>query len=380
MPLTKTKTNGSKMKKRVLIYVTLPPPVHGSNTMNQHVVDYMANTNAFDVEVLPLHYATSIKDIGIPRIGKIFSFIKYGFMLLKTLHRFRPDVVYFPIVAKNLPFYRDCFYVLLMKLYKTHIIYHLHLKGIKEKTKTPFIRGLYKWAFNNASVILLSPILYTDMDHIIDRDQAVFVANGIPQPKVVGNAIKKEMAPEPKILFLSNLVITKGPFTLLKACQILKDRGYPFQVEFVGNPAGSTGKNQFERLIKAYGIEDNVTLPGPKYNDEKDQALSDADIFVFPSWDECFPLVLLEAMSHGLPVVSTYEGAIPEIIDNGRTGFLVEKKNPEDLADKIAWLIDHPHERTKMGQAGLEKYLTHYTLHHFQQKIAATFHDIALAV
>ena len=365
------------MKKRLLIVVTLPPPVHGSNMMNQHVADYMTPNAEFDVEILPLHYARSIKDIGIPRPEKILLFITYWFKLIRTLHRFRPHVVYFSVVARNLPFFRDCFYVLLMKLYKARIVYHLHMKGIRERTRNPLSRSIYQWAFDNESIILLSPILYQDIDHLVDPAHTFYVANGIPQPKMNGDAVKKTSSPVPKILFLSNLVISKGPFTLLKACQLLKDKGYKFQVDFVGNPAGSTGKNQFERLIKNGGLDTYVNLPGPKYNGEKDQVLSNADIFVFPSRDECFPLVLLEAMSHGLPVISTYEGAIPEIIDSGRTGFLVEKQDPVALADKIAWLIDHPEERKHMGQAGLQKYLSHYTLEHFQKNIANVLQTIS---
>ncbi|MBU0991102.1 MAG: glycosyltransferase family 4 protein [Proteobacteria bacterium] len=365
------------MKKKILLFATLPPPVHGSNTMSQYVVDHLKSNDEFEVNILPLHYSRSIKDIGRPRVGKIASFITYWFRLFAILHKFRPDFVYFSIVAINIPFYRDCFYILLMKCYKAKIVFHFHLKGIKEKTRNPFVRKIYEWAFDKEFVILLSPLLFNDIDGIVKPDQVFFIPNGIPQPQICH---ENRHAPEKltlKILFLSNLLVAKGTLTVLSACHILKDRGYSFKVDFVGNPAGNTGQHMFNKLVKEYGIEDVINVAGPKYGEEKLQALSEADIFVFPTLNECFPLVLLEAMACGLPVVSTHEGAIPEIIDNGQNGFLIEKKNAHDLAEKVAWLIDHPDERMRMGEAGRKKYLSFYTLHHFQKNMEAAFRHIA---
>ena len=72
---------------------------------------------------------------------------------------------------------------------------------------------------------------------------------------------------------------------------------------------------------------------GRKYEKEKEETFAKADIFAFPTYynNECFPLVLLEAMQHSLPVVSTFEGGIPDIVDEGEAGFLVAQKNAEKL-------------------------------------------------
>ncbi|NLI56859.1 glycosyltransferase family 4 protein, partial [bacterium] len=68
--------------------------------------------------------------------------------------------------------------------------------------------------------------------------------------------------------------------------------------------------------------------------------LIESDIFVLPSLSEGFPVVVLEAMASGLPVVATNVGGLPEIIQENKNGFLVEPQNPRDLAKKILFLLN----------------------------------------
>ena len=88
-----------------------------------------------------------------------------------------------------------------------------------------------------------------------------------------------------------------------------------------------------------------------------------SDIFVFPTYyeRETFGIVNIEAMSWGLPVISSTEGAIPEIVQDGVTGFIVNPKSPEEIADKIMILINNSDLRIKMGMKGREVYKSKYT-------------------
>lgn len=116
---------------------------------------------------------------------------------------------------------------------------------------------------------------------------------------------------------------------------------------------------------------------GRKYGNDKEAFLNAADMFVFPTFyhNECFPLVLLEAMQHHLPCVSTTEGGIPGIIDDGKTGFLVPKHDAETLAEKIQTLLSDADLRQRMGEAGREKYEKEFTLEVFEKRMAEILSD-----
>lgn len=98
---------------------------------------------------------------------------------------------------------------------------------------------------------------------------------------------------------------------------------------------------------------------------------SKTDIFAFPTYyhNETFGLVNLEAMQYSIPVVSTFEGGIPDVIDDGNTGFLVPQKNALALAGKLEILINNPTLRLKMGEAGRRKYEKEFTLNHFELRL-----------
>lgn len=109
---------------------------------------------------------------------------------------------------------------------------------------------------------------------------------------------------------------------------------------------------------------------GKKYNEDKKVFFENADIFIFPILNEAFGLVLLEAMQHHLPCVSTTEGGIPGIIDEDKTGFLVPKHDAETLAEKIQTLLSDADLRQRMGEAGREKFEKEFTLEVFEKRMA----------
>ena len=116
-----------------------------------------------------------------------------------------------------------------------------------------------------------------------------------------------------------------------------------------------------------------IRYEGKKYGKEKSESFQNADIFVFPTYysNECFPLVLLEAMQQGLPCISTNEGGISEIIIPDETGCIIKKKSPQELADKIEFLLNNPNKRIDMGNRGFERYKQLFTLKAFEQRIVS---------
>lgn len=159
---------------------------------------------------------------------------------------------------------------------------------------------------------------------------------------------------------------------LLDACRILKDKGYSFVCDFVGGETAEIDAQRFAVEVESRGLNKLVVYHGRKYGSDKEVFWRDADIFVFPSYypNECFPLVLLEAMEHGVVCISTREGGIPDIIEDGKTGFIVERRNPEQLAEKIEKLLKEKDLCHQMGLAGRYKFLKEFTIKRFEQRMS----------
>ena len=122
-------------------------------------------------------------------------------------------------------------------------------------------------------------------------------------------------------------------------------------------------------VVERDSLHDVVEYVGPQYGASKYGWFYRADIFAFPTnyQNEAFPLVLLEALSTGCPVVTANVGGIPEIIKDGTNGYLVAPENAKELAQKLAILIANPELRSRMAKRGRHDYEKKYTLEKFEE-------------
>jgi glycosyltransferase involved in cell wall biosynthesis len=213
--------------------------------------------------------------------------------------------------------------------------------------------------------------LYPDIVSFVRKSELYYCPNGIPSTTLIQKKLTVKIEPKiTTILFLSNLIESKGVFVLLEACVHLKKKQIPFRCIFVGGE-GDIPASQFQERVSQLNLREEVEYQGKKYGLEKETAFAEADIFVFPTFyhNECFPLVILEAMQYALPVIATFEGAIPELIVDGINGFLVPQQNVESLVDKLEILITNATLRNEMGLAGKKMYEEKFTLEHFEKRM-----------
>jgi glycosyltransferase involved in cell wall biosynthesis len=121
--------------------------------------------------------------------------------------------------------------------------------------------------------------------------------------------------------------------------------------------AGPQEKNLL-RIIEEEGIGPSVILPG--FRDDVPQVLNTLDVFVFPSLEEALGTAVLEAMAMKKPVVATRVGGIPEVVQEGKTGYLVEPGNPGAIAGKVIPLLQDKDLCQKMGIQGRHRVEAYY--------------------
>ncbi|HBV2640203.1 TPA: glycosyltransferase [Klebsiella pneumoniae] len=145
-----------------------------------------------------------------------------------------------------------------------------------------------------------------------------------------------------KIVSVCRLTEKKGIQYSILACKILRDQGFSFTYKIVGY--GELTK-PLQRLIENNGLENHVSIVGFQPQIEVKKILKESNVFLLPSVTaedgdmEGIPVALMEAMASGLPVVSTYHSGIPELISDGKTGWLCPEKDAECIASALSKII-----------------------------------------
>lgn len=343
----------------------LPPPIHGSAMMTQYIKDSKLINKNFNLDWINLSTSRSMSEIGKTSVNKLFRFLGSYFKTVYKLCTRRYNFCYLAITCHGLGFIKDAPFALLCKLFGHKIVIHQHNKGMSNDVDKPLYRFLFKSVYRNAKVILLSERLYPDINKIVDHSQVVICPNGIPAVK----KYPKSENPIPKLLFLSNLIESKGVLVLLDACKILKDKGYAFTCDFIGGETKEFDRNRLEKEVKQRGLDDILVYVGPKYGNDKSQLLANSDIFVFSTLNETFGLVILEAMQQATPAISTPIGGIPDIILDSETGLIAKVNNPKNLASKIQLLLEKPALRKEIGDAAYSRFNELYSLSKFEEAL-----------
>lgn len=165
-----------------------------------------------------------------------------------------------------------------------------------------------------------------------------------------------------RLLALGRFDVTKGFDVLLRACDILSQRRQQFTLTLAGGGGHLLGLGKEEKhlhtLCGQLGLENRVQFPGLVSHNELPRLLMAHDIFVAPciihasGRRDGIPNTVIEALSYGMPVISSHVHALPEVVRNGETGLTVPPNDPEALADAIQWCMEHPDDARQLGRQG----------------------------
>lgn len=294
------------------------------------------------------------------------------------------DTIYITIGSSVAGFLRDMLMIWSSWLLKRRIVLHLHGGGFLDfyESRPALLKRVIASTFSKADVIIVLGRLLCDQFEFIPNVEAKLkiVPNGLPnelQGSLQMHRTRNELNPL-RLLYLSNMIPSKGYLDVLEACRILHiERQIPIQCDFCGaflstvndnvETSPSEAETAFYRLIEEKRLEAVVHYHGTVRGERKRTILQNAHVFILPTaypW-EGQPISIIEALAHGLPVIATRYRGIPEQVIDGRNGFLLDQKSPEAIVDAVEKLWRDP---------SLYEQFSHHAIKHYQQHFTREAH------
>ncbi|WP_019911793.1 glycosyltransferase family 4 protein [Paenibacillus sp. HW567] len=304
-----------------------------------------------------------------------------------------------PVVQKYIQTYRDYIWWTKLRMSKKYDLIHAHhpIAGLAMKKiypEVPLIQTLHssyerELILNGAIVegglehrFLVS--IYRELEHVSDRLMTVsrsfaeYLAPYIDQPSRIGvipNGFdEKRFKPVPhdndipQLVTVTRLVPAKGIDTLFKACAELKKRNLEYVLHIIGD---GPSRAELELLAQNLGIYNETIFYG--YTLHPEEFMPFFDIFVLPSRAEAFGSVFAEAALSCLALVGTSVGGIPEQIEDGVNGLLVEPDDELALADALEKVISDPGYRYELSRSAWDKAKSQYSLTRVANELKKTY-------
>jgi glycosyltransferase involved in cell wall biosynthesis len=369
------------MTDKILIVGQTPPPLHGQAIM----IDTLLKNRFNGVKLyhVRMHFSKTVSDIGKFQLMKLCQ-------LLTTISKiyfyrivFNIKVLYYPVSGPvKLATYRDIVVLLMTRWLFNRTIFHFHAAGISllypqlPSIARFFIRRAFSGAFAGIRLTELTP----DDSKFLKAKHEYVIPYGIEDPFVNDDSkIKLSRCSDEtlRILFVGVLQESKGVMDLIEACGQLLRQGVSFQTEFMGEFRSEEFRVCVQERIIELQINRCVKFLGVLSGKDKYEAFKRANCFCFPTFyeSESFGVVLLEAMAFGLPIVTTNWRSIPTIIEDGKTGYLVEIHRPDLVAKYLAFLACNKIIRKQMGAAARMRFLEKYTSKIYLQQMNEMFID-----
>jgi glycosyltransferase involved in cell wall biosynthesis len=213
--------------------------------------------------------------------------------------------------------------------------------------------------------------------HLAPADKITTIYSGIDLSKFqvdVGRSEKCKKVglkpDQPIVGTVGRLSTQKAPLDFISAAKQVLQRKSDVQFILVGDGPLET---QVQHAIRG---EKRIKLLG--FRDDVPELLSIMDVFALSSLWEGLGRALTEAMTMGRPVAATHVNGVPELVVHGETGLLSRPKEPQGLAENILWLLDHPHEAKKMGQAGKTRVVAEFSAARMVRRIEALYERLLI--
>jgi glycosyltransferase involved in cell wall biosynthesis len=337
-------------KIRVLITST-NSEAKGGITILHKVLFGQIIQNKFCPIMFPISSPNPFNERLNSRINRLIGCMKHFYSLLikdKSL-----GIVHINSSYDTKAILRDLFFIIVSWWLGRKIILQIHSE-IDFNKYPKIIKWIAKHVFPLSNKILVfSKNDMKNIEMLAPKEKIEILPNAIKVDDFASKdkSFKKDLSiPEhgEVILFLSRLIKEKGVYDLIESITtVVKEYK---NVYFLIAGEGPE-RNRMEMICKEKGIEKDVRFTGHIYNKNLLKAFSCADIFVLPTYSEAMPMVILEALAAGLPIISTPIGAIPDIIKDGINGFLIEPNSPKQLAEKILLLLHNEEIKKRIGKA-----------------------------
>jgi glycosyltransferase involved in cell wall biosynthesis len=205
---------------------------------------------------------------------------------------------------------------------------------------------------------------------LVDPARIAIVRNGVPPPAL---ACRPARSLEFTFLFLGNLLARKGLVDLLHALALLQSGIAQSGLAWRLTVAGGGDSLALQALANGLGLADHVRFAGWVTRDASSLLFGTADALVLPSYQEALPLVLLEAASFGVPIITTPVGAIPELFSDGLDALFVPPGDRPALANALARLMADPELAARLGKNGRLLYDREFTMGQFANRLGAIY-------
>lgn len=372
---------GERMSKRlrILMYGYLPPPYFGPSTVYQ-VMLKSSFVQKHDMELVNLSIVSDLRELerfSWRKIARLLRFLGRT-VLLVTVRKY--DFCCYPISFNRNAFLKDCLLLAPIRWRGVPIVLFAHGNNLPDfyQRSSPVVQWLIDRTVSRArAALVLGERLCFNFADWLPPERVLSVPLGIDDNDPIPPRTRH--SEEIQCVYLGNLIPEKGIFVLLKAIPAVVARCPQTRFVFAGAWCRDEHRHEAEQLINQLAIEKYVNFIGVVVGEKKWELLANADVLVFPTfyYYEASPLVLLEAMRAGLPIVTTARGAIPELVCERTNGFFVPEQNPEALAEKILELVQNPELRKNMGIASRERFKRLFTSEHFAGRLDEAFQRLA---
>ena len=353
------------MKKvKVLVIGALPPPTGGMET----VMEQMISLKFKDCELISFNVAKN----KIIKSNVIFNFCNFLYRCLKLtfiINSKRIEIVHIH-VASGKGFWQGAIYNKISKCLGRKTILHAHGANFKGfyNDSNKIIQKKIRNCLNEANiVIVLSESWKKFYSKLVKRKKIFIVRNAVEN---IDYSKYNRIYPKSDfiVLFLSSVCKRKGVYDLLKAISLIDD----FKIKFV-IVGPYEDKEKFFKEVDRLKVRDKCEFVGEVIGKERFKYFASADLFVLPSYSEGLPVAIIEAMSFGLPIISTRVGAIPEVV-KPENGILIRQGDINELISGIKKLS---HRNDDYLSKNNKRLIMHkYTLSIFKKKINEIYASI----